>query len=127
MPKQSNKWHADQLRFIEWLATPKMARSPKTQKQFAAQSKHDEGTLSDWKRLPGFMDDVNGLARTQLKDNLTDIYAALVKAATTGDVSAIKLAMEMSGEYTPRQKIDMDLSKLSDDELERLASGQGGG
>jgi len=127
MPIQSNNWHADQLRFIEWLATPKALRNPKTQKQFATQSHHDEGTLSDWKRLPGFMDSVNAIARAQLKDSLTDIYAALVKAAINQDVGAIKLAMEMSGEYTPKQKLDIDMSKMSDDELERLASGQGSG
>lgn len=125
MPKQPNNWHADQLKFIEWLATPKPQRKPKTQKQFALLIQVDEGTLSDWKHLDGLLDDVNALARYHLKDSLTDIYAALVKAATEGDVPAIKLALEVSGEFVPRQRLDLDLSKLSDDELQRIAAGSG--
>jgi hypothetical protein len=124
IPKSSEKWTADQLVFIEWLSTPKMARSPKTQTAFAKQANVHPDTLSNWKRTPGFMDAVNALARLQLKDSLTDVYAALVKAATVReDVQAIKLIMEMSGEYTPKQKLDLDFSKMSDDELERLATG----
>lgn len=123
MPKQPNTWHADQLEFIKWLALPKSQRQPKTQKEFAKKINVDEGTLSDWKRLPGFMSDVTANAREQLRDALSDVYGALVKRALDGDVQAIKLALEVSGEYTPKQKVDLDIdvTKLSDDELRAIA------
>jgi hypothetical protein len=120
-PKSANNLTVNQLQFIEWLATPKSERTPKTQKEFAAVIGTDEGTLSDWKKKAGFMDEVRGLARKYLKDELPDIYGALIEKAKTGDVPAIKLAMEMTGEYTPKQNIQMDLSKLSDDELRTIA------
>jgi hypothetical protein len=104
MPKQPNTWHADQFKFIEWLALPKTERQPKTQKLFAREIGVDEGTLSDWKRLPGFMDDVTARARKQMQDAMSDVYGALVKAASKGDVQAIKLFFEMAGEYTPKQE-----------------------
>lgn len=124
-PKTSDKWTVDQLKFIEWLSTPKPERKPKTQAAFAKSIAVHPDTLGNWKRLDGFLEDVNALARFHLKDSLTDIYAALVKTAVGGDVSAIKLALEVSGEFVPRQRLDLDLSKLSDDELQRIAAGGG--
>lgn len=122
MPEITKNWNANQLRFIEWLALPKSERKPKTQGAFAKELGVHETTLSDWKKLPGFMGEVTTLARGQLQNALTDIYAALVKAASSGDVQAIKLALEVSGEYTPKQKVDLDVdvTKLSDDELDAL-------
>jgi Helix-turn-helix of insertion element transposase len=112
MPNQTKTWHADQLRFIEWLATPKQYRKPKTQRLFAQVIQVDEATLSDWKRLDGFLDDVTALARFHLKGSLSDIFAALSKAAIAGDVPAIKLALEVAGEYTPKQDITSAGEKL---------------
>ena len=127
MQENTKNWNASQLKAIEWLALPKAERKPKTQTLLAKELGVHETTISDWKKLPGFLGEVTARARFQLKDSMTDIYAALIRAALSEDVAAIKLVMEMSGEYTPRQKLDLDMSKLSDDELERLASGQGSG
>lgn len=122
MPEKSKNWNANQLKFIEWLALPKAQRKPKTQAGFAELIGMHETTLSDWKKIPGFMAEVTTIAREQLRDALSDVYGALVKRALDGDVQAIKLALEVSGEYTPKQKVDLDVDvrKLSDDELNAI-------
>lgn len=126
MPEKPKNWNANQLKFIEWLALPKAQRKPKTQTEFAKSIGMHETTLSDWKKLPGFMSEVTAIAREQLRDALSDVYGALVKRALDGDVQAIKLALEVSGEYTPKQKVDLDIdvTKLSDDELRAIAEGK---
>lgn len=115
----------DQYKYLEWVATPKGLRSPKTVLLFAKSIGVDRTTLWRWTKIPDFQKEYRLAGRSLLENELPDIYAALVKAATGGDVPAIKLALEVSGEYVPKQKLDMDFSKLSDDELQRIAEGKG--
>lgn len=103
--ENTKNWTAAQFKFIEWLSVPKKLRKPKTQDAFAKEIGVDPSTLWYWKRLPGFQDEVSRLCREMLKDNITDIYAALINKAIDGDVPAIKLAMEMTREYIPRQEV----------------------
>lgn len=125
----TKKWSANQLKFIHWLAIPKKERKPRTQQELAREMGLDPATLSDWKNIPGFTDEVTTLARQALRDALTDVYAALIKRAIDGDVPAIKLAMEMTREYVPRQEltgkdgdaIRIDVSQMTDDELRAIA------
>lgn len=56
-------------------------RIPATQAEFAKTINVHETTLSDWKKLPGFMAEVTAIAREQLRDALSDVYGALVKRA----------------------------------------------
>ena len=98
----ANELTAEQQQFIEWLATPKKQRKPATQKAFAASIGTHEVTVCEWKRKPELMNAVRELSRAYLKDELPDIYSALIEKAKTGDVPAIKLAMEMTGEYVPK-------------------------
>lgn len=122
MQKTAKAYSSNQQKFIQWLALPRAQRSPATQAEFAKTINVHETTLSDWKKLPGFMAEVTAIAREQLRDALSDVYGALVKRALDGDVQAIKLALEVSGEYTPKQKVDLDVDvrKLSDDELNAI-------
>lgn len=108
--ENANNWTSRQLEFMAWLATPKNDRNPKTQVLFAKHIKADPATLSDWKKLPGFQAEVIKLCRSLVKDSLPDIYGALTDKAIEGDVPAIKLVMEMIGEYTPGQRIELNAS-----------------
>jgi len=107
---------------MQWMSIPKAERKPKTQTLFAKLHDVDERTLSDWKRINGFSEEVAKLARFLLKDAITDIYAALAKRAIEGDVPAIKLAMEMMQEYTPRQEISGTLAVTWSDFVEGTLS-----
>lgn len=104
--EKAKNWHAGQLQFIDWLALPKKLRKPRTQDQLAKIIGYDPATLSDWKKLPGFMDDVRQAAKTHLKNDVPEIFDALAREAKAGDVQAIKLALEVTGEYIPAQKVD---------------------
>ena len=91
-------WSANQLKFQEWLATPRFDRIPPTQELLAGELGVHEVTLSRWRRLPGFTEAVNALAREALGARLPDVYGALVRRAETGDVPAIRTILELVGE-----------------------------
>lgn len=106
MPQKATNWSANHLKFIEWLALPSKQRNPKTQTLLAKEMGVDRATLSDWKRLPGLMEEVAAISRAMLKDSLSDVYGALAKKAADGDVSAMKLFLEMAGEYIAKSEIN---------------------
>lgn len=97
-------WTADQSKFIEWLATPRYERVPPNQGMLADSMNVDEVTLWRWKKLPGFMDEVNSIVRAGLKLRLGEVYGALLREAERGSYQHIQLVMEMTGEYVKQQK-----------------------
>ena len=110
----------NQCKFIEWLATPRHKRMPPTIELFADSIRINATTLYRWKKIDGFQDEVTAMARQGLGAALPDIYGALIREADQGNVPAIKLAFEMTGEYTPKQQTEhsgsIDDSGLSDDD-----------
>lgn len=82
---------------MRWLALPKAARSPKTQRALAQQIGVCEDTLTDWKQLPGFRDATNALAREYVKDDIPDILFAIRRDAKKGSVPHINMALAMAG------------------------------
>lgn len=100
MPTEAKQWHPDQERLIAWLALPKAQRTPKTQRALAQELGHDEATLSDWKRLPGFMDEVNGLARELVKHDIAEILGVIRSRAKKGELAFVNMALAMAGMAT---------------------------
>ena len=100
----SGEFTADQWRFIEWRAAPRFTRLPPTQEMLAAEIGVDDSTLRRWSKLEGFQEEVMKLVRAGLTKSLPSIYGALITQAEAGDYQCIKLALEMSKEYTPTQK-----------------------
>lgn len=91
-------WSADQLRFIDWLATPQQYRNPATQQALAAQNSVRPATLSTWKRLPGFAAQVRAAANALVADTwLVDIYHAMYTQALEGNVPAARFLFEAAG------------------------------
>ncbi len=95
----------EQRQYLEWVATPKIMRSPKTLELFAKSIGVDRTTLWRWSKMDGFSEQVIQSGRQYLRSEMGEIYSALVKRAVEGDVKAIKLALEVVGEYTPKQEI----------------------
>lgn len=128
------KFSARQLRFIEWLATPKFDRHPPTQELLAEEIGVTARTITRWKHIPEVGEAVLDRARELLGDDLPDIYGALRREAIKGSYQHIKLAMEMTGEYVERKEISgpeggpvqtvttIDIRQLSDEELDTLGS-----
>ena len=75
-------WKPEQVMFQTWLATPADLRTPANQRLYAAKFGRNEGTLSEWKRLPGWADEVYRLTREIVKtEALACILGAQAKLA----------------------------------------------
>ena len=122
------KKDAERLQFIEWLALPSDLRSPKTQTELALQLGVDAGTLSDWKKLPGFHDEVRKRVNELVKDEHADVGHAMITSAKSGDVPAQKLSFEYIQEWsektrhdvTTTQPIIVNLAEISPEQLREL-------
>jgi hypothetical protein len=97
-------WTPDQLAFQAWLAVPPHDRKPRTQRALAAQLEIREGTLSDWKRLPGFGQAVTELALEWVKTALAPILFAQVAQARSGSLEHAKWLFEVAGIWSPKQR-----------------------
>jgi hypothetical protein len=126
------EWTIDQVRYQEWLATPKALRTPKTVDLLAKELGTSRVSLWEWSKKPGWNQAVAQLARDYLHTDAPSILQALGKKAMRGDVPAIKLALEVLGEYTPKQDLNMsgdlnvnisDLRNMSDDDLQSIVTG----
>lgn len=98
---QNAPFSTNQLKFIEWLATPREDRSPPTQELLADKIGVNRKTLYRWKVEKVLQEAVFQRARDLLFDDLPNIYGALRREAKKGGYQHIKLAMEMMGEYDP--------------------------
>jgi hypothetical protein len=96
-------WTVDQLKYIEWLATPRMIRTPPTLDMLAEAVGVTTVTLWRWSKLPGFDDEVKALIRASIGKKLPDLYGALIREAEQGSFPHLRMALEMAGEYTPVQ------------------------
>lgn len=112
MPTEAKTWHAQQLQFIAWLALPKAHRKPKLQRDYAKLIGVDEATLSDWKRLPGFMDDVNALARELVKDDVAEVLGVVRSRAKKGELPFVNMVLAMAGMATDLEAAGRGPSEL---------------
>jgi len=103
----SQIWTTEQIEVIEWLATPKRNRKPKTQQALARKLGVSRETLSRWKRLPGFGDAVYSEARRCLDGRLPAILDRLGDRAEEGDLAAIRLTLEVTGRYVETRALDV--------------------
>ena len=97
---------SNQIAAIEWLATDKNQRTPVTEALLAQSLGITDRTIRRWKEQPEFTDAITARARELLNSDLPQIYAAMVREALKGNFQHIKLAFEMTGEYSPKQEIE---------------------
>lgn len=83
------------LDFIEWNATPREINKIKTQGEFAKSIGVHADTLTDWKRLEGFWNEV-GLKRNHVfRSFSTEIVNALAKRAMSGYAKEVELWLKL--------------------------------
>jgi len=104
---KAKTWSANRRKFQAWLALPTDIRQPRTQGEFANAIGVHETTLSKWKKLEGWQQEVDKLALTLIRDDLSDILRALVKEAKQGSPQHIKMYLEMLGLYAERKDINL--------------------
>ena len=122
------------MRYIEWLNTPKMMRSPQTKGELAAELDVYPKTLYNWENDREFREVWRGQATDVLEEHFGDedkvqvvldsLYESARDSRSPRHVAAAKLYLETIGAIGP-QRIDVQvsskaLSMLSDDEIERL-------
>jgi hypothetical protein len=99
----ADNWTFEQLKYIEWLATPRMSRTPPTMEMLGEQLGVDRVTLWRYSKLPGFDDEVRKLVRASIGKKLPDLYGALIREAEAGSFQHLQMALEMAGEYVKKQ------------------------
>src|SRR5882672_4963242 len=100
---------AEKEAFKLWLAMPSWERVPKSQQELAKRLNVDEGTLSDWKRIPGFKDEVTKLAKEWAQAFLPDVLGAMVHAAADrlgGTAADRKLFLQYVQDWAEKQQHD---------------------
>ncbi len=109
--QQTATFSANQLKFIDWLATGKYKREPSTEQEFANKIGVNRSTLSRWKKgqngftKEDFWEAVTARARDLNREHLAIVYEALRAEAMKGSYQHIKLMLELSGEYTERREV----------------------
>jgi hypothetical protein len=89
---------------------PSWERVPKTQQELAKKIGVDEGTLSDWKRFPGFKDEVAKLAKEWAQSFLPDVLGAMVHAAADrlgGTAQDRKLFLQYVHDWAEKQQHEL--------------------
>jgi len=126
-------WPWRQAVYLVWAAQPKESRWPKTQHELAVEvlGLTSDRVIRDWKvENPAMEVRIAQLAINALSKARAEIYAALIKSACRSDPRAHsdrKLALEMLGDYLPRQRMDLaaampdDLAEMDAEELRALA------
>lgn len=118
--------------FIAWSCVPRKLRWPKTQDELATQvlGLTSARQISTWRERHPQIDEMIGLLQTApLEAHRLSVIKALVESASNANYKNHqdrKLFLEMTGDYTPKQKVEIergdpdDLSGLSDAELEEM-------
>ena len=89
--------------FIRFCATPRVLRKIKTQREFADKFGVSEDTLTDWKKIPEFLDRIHQIIFEREQEGLPDVINALRKKAEGGDPSAIRLWLQYVGELQTKK------------------------
>ncbi len=133
----SEGWPWRQAIFILWSAQPKRERVPRTQGELATEvlGLESDRVIRKWKAGNRAIEArVFQLVRARLGHARADVMAALVESASSPNYRAHsdrKLFFEMTGDYVPRQKVQVgpavedELGEMSAEELRALA-GAGG-
>lgn len=93
------------LDFIEWNAAPRDLKKIKTQGQFAKSFGLHIDTLTDWKKLDGFWDEVKSKRDQSFRSHSTEIIHALAKRAMSGNSKAVELWLKLFEGYDEHIKV----------------------
>lgn len=80
--------------FVEWYATPRQYRNPRTQGEFSEVHKVGHDTLARWKLDPDFQEDVRRKVYDWTGNLVPEVVGAIFNTAVAGDVKAQTLFMK---------------------------------
>lgn len=119
--------------YIAWAASPRIGRWPSTQDGLAREVLGLTGPrqIATWRKRNASIDETIAIIQAApLMEHRADVLRALAVSASDPDHRSNpdrKLYLELIGDYTPRQRVEVrredvdDLSGMSEADLERLA------
>lgn len=81
------------IKFVQWFATPRQFRTPKTQKEFANEIGICQDTLTNWKQHPEFWPLVLQSINAWMKERVPDVIGGLYEKAISDKSSAKDVEM----------------------------------
>lgn len=121
--------------YVAWMSTPKKDRYPKTQELLATQvlGLTSDRVISKWRtQYPDIDMMIAGLQAIPLFEARADVFKALIESASNPSYrsnSDRRLYLEMTGDYVPRSKVDVNdsrktdgVSEMSEAELREIAA-----
>ncbi len=108
--------------FVKWYATPEPLRIPATQGELAGELLVNPHTLSGWKNLPNFKDDVDRELKNWSSDKNSTIALALYQSCILFKRAAeIKLWFELFGNMKkPEDELQNAGEVLSEEEQQEI-------
>lgn len=111
--------------FIHWIALPKKLRKPKTHKTLAKKIGVSQDTLTDWKKLNGFWQEVKCERDNYFREQTSEVLQGLYEKAKSGKASEVKLYLQyfegfsekFGIEEPPRRTLTEEERKEVDDVL----------
>jgi hypothetical protein len=128
------RWDWRKALYIAWRCVPPALREPRYESELATLlGLTNTRTIRQWREKDPEIDErIAALPRELLMDHVSAVMSALVTVASSPAPQAHpdrKLFLEMVGEYKPKGGLDLNVnvSELSDEQLQALAGGQGSG
>ena len=107
--------------FLKWIAMPTVMRVPKLQKQFAKQIGVSEDTLTDWKRLEGFWNDVKPYRDEYFRASTGEVLEGLKMRARLGKSKEVKLYMQIFEGFSEKLQVeDTQPAELTDVQKKKI-------
>lgn len=92
-------------KFVGWIATPTPLRNLKTQRDLAKELQVHEVTLSVWKSVEGFRDDVRRKIKEWAGDDTPNVIRGLRrKAIQDGTAAEVKLWLQWVDDWVPKEE-----------------------
>ena len=109
--KQAEFWE-----FVDWMTLPTDLRVPKTQEKLAQELGVDSATLSDWKKVDGFWNEVRKRRKNWIQEKMSNVLLGVYSKALKGDTLAAKLLMEYADEFIEKKEFRHYVEDLNEQE-----------
>lgn len=93
------------LSFVKWFGIPKEVRKLKTQSEFATAFGLNIDTLTSWKKIVGFYDEVEIYHLNEMKRFMADVGMAIVKSAKKGNPKSAELYLKYYMDWSEKIRV----------------------
>lgn len=109
-------------KFVNWFSVIKDARRPRLHGEFAKENGVSIDTLTDWKKLKGFFDEVKLAGLVSNRNFSPEVIGGILRAAKKGNPASQKLWLQYFEGFTDKVEFeDKTPNKLTPEERKELA------